>query len=232
MSNADPSYLQIIYETFTVFTVLLILTRLLGKKQLSHLTYFNYITGITIGSIAANMVMIRDVSFYKELTALVLWVILSEFIGYIALKSYKLRNILDGEPSILIKKGKINKKTMKSLRINIDDLSMLLRQKDVFAISEVDYAILEPDGKLSILKKPEKQAPTKNDLNIISTTPLYIPTELIVDGKIIESNLTELNLSRCWLYKQLKKQNINSVCDVFYAEIDSSGSLFIDTYDE
>jgi len=178
------------------------------------------------------MVMTRDVSFYKELTALVLWVILSEIIGYIALKSYKLRNILDGEPSIVIKRGKINKKTMKSLRINIDDLSMLLRQKDVFAISEVDYAILEPDGKLSILKKPDKQTPTKKDFNIASATPLYIPTELIVGGKIIESNLIELNLSKKWLFEQLKKQNISSVCDVFYAEVDSSGSLFIDTYDE
>lgn len=221
------SYFQIIIETVSTFFVLLIMTRLLGKKQLSHLTFFNYITGITIGSLAANMVLISTRDFFKELTTLIIWCLLSMIIAYIGLKSGKARVVLDREPTILIKKGVIDKKSLSSTKLNIDDLTMLLRQKDVFSVTEVDYAILEPNGSLSVLKKQQSQNVQKKDLNIDLIMPTYIPTEIIVDGKIIVDNLKELGLSNEWLDKQLKKAGVYSTKEVLYAEIQSDGQLYI-----
>jgi len=148
-------------------------------------------------------------------------------IAYIGLKSGKARVILDGEPTILIKKGQIDKKSLSKSKLNIDDLTMLLRQKDVFSIIEVDYAILEPNGTLSVLKKPPYQNPLKRDLKIDIITPSYIPSEIIVDGKVVESNLKELGLSNEWLEKQLLGAGVYSPQDVLYAEIQSDGQLYI-----
>ncbi|MFL0195299.1 DUF421 domain-containing protein [Clostridium sp. WILCCON 0269] len=130
-----------------------------------------------------------------EFVGLVWWCVLTGLTGYVGLKSGNLRRIIDGQPTILIKKGKIQKQALTSTHINIDDLSMLLRKQSVFSITEVEYAILEPDGNLSVLKKPQQQQITKSDMQISTSTLNYMPSEIIVDGKIIKHNLSELNLS-------------------------------------
>lgn len=225
--NINSGYLQIAMETLITFSVLLILTRILGKKQLSHLTFFNYVTGITVGSIAANMVILETGSYIKELTSLVTWCALTILVEYISLKSSKLRIILDGEPTILIKKGVINKKALSSKRINIDDLTMMIRQQSAFSINEIEYAILEPNGALSVLKKPQCQNAQKIDVQANPPSPAFIPTEIITDGKLINRNLKEVGINRKWLDNQLKNAGIKSVEEVFYAEIQTDGKLFI-----
>lgn len=228
MTLANANIFYLLLRITSIFMVLLILTRILGKNQMSHLTFFNYTTGITIGSIAANMVHESDQPFMDDFISLTWWCILTLLIGFISLKSGKLRQIIDGQPTILIKKGKIMRDSLKSNRVNMDDLSMLLRKQNIFSITEVDYAILEPNGNLSIMKKPPHQQVTKSDMNIYTTSLNHIPSEIIVDGKIIYDNLKELNLSENWLNNELTKQNIKSPKEVFYAEIQEDGSLFID----
>lgn len=120
---------------------------------------------------------------------------------------------------MVIKNGKIVEEALKSTKINLDDLSMLLRSKDIFSITEVDYAILESNGELSILKKQENQK-TQNRL--------YMPIEIIIDGNLIYRNLKELNIDKTWIYKELKNQGINSIEEVLYGEIQEDGSLYID----
>lgn len=227
----DVSYLQIVVETIITFFSLLALTRFLGKKQLSHLTFFNYVTGITIGSIAANMVILNTIDFSKELTSLVVWCSLTTLISYISLKSGKLRVIFDGQPTIIIKKGKIDKKALSKNNINIDDLTMMIRQYQIFSITEIDYAILEPNGVLSILKKPEFQGVQKRDINVYNTSPPYIPSEIITDGKLIKRNLLEIGKSKDWLNEELEKAGIQSIEEVLYAEIQTNGQLFIQKVD-
>jgi uncharacterized membrane protein YcaP (DUF421 family) len=229
--NTEISYIQIIIETIITFFVLLILTRFLGKKQLSHLTFFNYVTGITIGSIAANMVFHNTNEYLKELTSITLWCVLTIVIGYIGLKSGKMRVVLDGQPTILVKKGIIDKKALLSSKLNIDDLTMLLRQKNVFSITEIDYAILEPNGTLSVLVKPQFQNTQKKDLQINEELPRYIPTEIIVDGKLLIQNLKELGILEEWINTELMNANINSIKEVFYAEIQPDGKLYIQKND-
>lgn len=225
--NSDITYFQVILETLITFFILLLYTRLLGKKQMSHLTFFNYITGITIGSIAANMVISPSLSFFKEIVALSIWCLLTVVIGYLTLKSSKLRIILDGQPTIIIKRGKILRKSLKSLKMNLDDISMLLREQNIFSIRDVDYAILEPNGKISVLKKVNKQPTTREDLNIIVPAAKYLPTEIIVDGKFVTHSLKELNLTKEWVIQQLNQIGISSIKSILYAEIQDDGSIFV-----
>ncbi len=214
-------------RTLVGFIILLILTRSLGKKQLSQMTFFTYITGIALGNIAGDMVVHRDIKVIDGITGMTLWAVLTLIVEFISLKSSKARIFMDGEPTIVIKKGKIIKEAMVSNNLNMDDLSMLLRIKDVFSVSEVDYAILEPNGQLSVLKKEEHESVTKKDSNIPIGRRLYIPTELVVDGKVVTKNLDELNVSKEWLMTQLKLNGVNSTNEVFYAELQSDGSLYV-----
>jgi uncharacterized membrane protein YcaP (DUF421 family) len=222
--------LTTILRTLLGFGVLFLLTRVLGKKQLSQMTFFTYITGIALGNLAGDMVVHRDIKLIDGVTGLVLWACLTLTIEYIALKSPKARILLDGEPTIIIKQGKINEKAMKSNKLNMDDLTMLLRIKNVFSINEVDYAILEPNGQISILKKVEYENVINKNTGIPLTPRKFLPSELVVDGRIVKKNLTELSLSEDWLANELKKKGIHRFEEVFYAELQSDGTVFAEKH--
>ncbi|NLY79248.1 MAG: DUF421 domain-containing protein, partial [Lysinibacillus sp.] len=119
---------------------------------------------------------------------------------------------------------------LKKARLHTDELTMLLREKGVFSFDEDHYAIFETNGELSILKKPANSPATKKDVKADSTIPPYIPTEIISDGKIIEKNLVELNLTEEWVRNKLKKKNVKNVEDVFFAQVLENGSLYISLY--
>ncbi|MDR0269946.1 DUF421 domain-containing protein [Paenibacillus sp.] len=220
------------YRTLLSFAILLLLTRLSGKKQLSQMTFFTYITGIALGNIAGDIIVHKDIPIYAGIIGMGLWTILTIFLEKMSLKSSLLRVIFDGEPAIVIQNGKIQTKAMASSKLNMDDLSMLLREKDIFSIREVDYAILEPHGQLSVLKKQENEYPTKKDMKIPIQKRLYLPTELIVDGKTIEQNLKKLQFDHDWLDQQIKQQGVNSVQEIFFAELQSDGSVYLDKKQE
>ncbi|NIK79039.1 uncharacterized membrane protein YcaP (DUF421 family) [Paenibacillus castaneae] len=215
-------------RTLLGFIVLLLLTRILGKKQLSQMTFFTYITGIALGNIAGEMALNKEIKVVAGITVMTMWALLTIIIEQLSLKSPLIRVLFDGEPAIVIKKGKIQAKAMALSKLNMDDLSMLLREKSVFSVREVDYAILEPNGKLSVLKKQEEESPTRMDLQIPVRERLYLPTELIVDGKIVKRNLKELQLNREWLEEQIKPYGVQSVHDVFFAELQSDGTIYVD----
>lgn len=221
------NFIEVIGRVIISFSVLLLMTRIMGKKQVSQLTYFNYITGITIGAVAASITIDRSIDMSDGFVSMVCWSLLTVLVSYINLKSPKARILLDGQPTIVIKNGKILEKTLAGLRLNMDDLSMLLREKNIFSTQEVDYAVLEPDGQLSVLKKVGEQNVTKKDLKVEAVKPLYVPTEIIVDSKVITRNLEELDLNQNWLEKQLHQAGV-SLQDVFYGEIQSDGTLYID----
>lgn len=219
---------ELLFRTLLSFCVLLVLTRFLGKKQISQLTFFNYVTGITLGSTTAEVIVNNQITVTGGIVSLLVWAVLTVLIEYISLKSPIIRVALDGEPTIVIKKGKILEKALTSCRLNMDDLSMMLREKDVFSVRDVEYAILEPHGQLSILKKSEQESVSRKDMGIPAPPILYMPAELIVDGKVIQKNMKELNLSMAWLNKQVKKAGAHSFEDVFYAEIQTDGTVHVD----
>ncbi|WP_432665247.1 DUF421 domain-containing protein [Wukongibacter baidiensis] len=209
------------------FSILLLITRFVGKKQLGQLTYLTYITGISIGNMAGDMVVYRNVKVMDAVVGLVSWSLFVFIFEYISLKSSKVRAIVDGEPTIVIKKGRIIEESLDSLKLNIGDLKMLLRNKNVFSIREVDYAILEPNGQLSVLKKPEEELVNKRDMKIPVNIRKFVPLSVILDGKIVEKNMKEFELSEEWLQCQLRVLGIDSVENVIYAELQSDGSLYV-----
>ena len=219
--------LETTIRTAIGFSILFILTRLLGKKQLGQLTFFTYVTGIAMGNIAGDMVVHRDIKLIDGVSGLIIWAFSTFLLELISLKFSKARVLLDGEPSILIKRGIIMEKELAAQRLNMDDLTMLLRNNNIFSIQDVDYAILEPNGQLSILKKPELEAVSKKDMQIQPENRIYLPTEIIVDGKLVQKNLKELNLNSQWVNQQLIQAGITSVEEVFFAELQNDGSLHI-----
>ena len=219
--------LNISMRSTLIVVVLLILTRLLGKKQMSQLTYFNYITGVTMGSVAGDFISEVDMPVVDALASLIAICILTELNSFIALKSPSYRKVMDGDDIILIKKGEIIKPALKSCRMSVNILLMLLRQSNTFSVEEVEYAILETNGSLSVMKRPEVQSIIKSDLDIKAEKVKNIPREVISDGKIMKANLKELNKDEEWLKNELIKNNIKSAKDVFYAEVRIDGTLYI-----
>lgn len=148
---------------------------------------------------------------------------------FIDLKSKALRKVVSGDPVILIKDGKIMDKSLRSSRLDLDTLTAMLRQQNIFSIADVDYAIFETNGKLSVMPKEDKKTVTKLDMNVPSKQKVVpIPTEIISDGKLLTKNLEKLNLDKNWVTQQLKQQNIHSVADVFFAQIQTDGTLYTD----
>ena len=217
--------LNISMRSTLIVVVLLILTRLLGKKQMSQLTYFNYITGVTMGSVAGDFISEVNMPVVDALASLIAICILTELNSFIALKSTSYRKVMDGDDIILIKKGKIIKPALKSCRMSVNILLMLLRQSNTFSVEEVEYAILETNGSLSVMKRQQAQPIIKSDLDIKAEKIKNLPREVISDGKIMKVNLKELNKDEEWLKNELRKNNIESVKDVFYAEVRSDGTL-------
>ena len=198
-------------RTLIGFAILLLFTRLTGKKQLSQMTIFTYITGITLGSMIGEMVIHGGVEFWEEVVGVILWGIFSFVVEYIGLKIPFMRVVLDSEPTIVIKRGEIQVKELRKMRLNMDDLTMLLREKEVFTVRDVWYAILEPHGQLSIVKQAPKQSVLMESIGLQPQNPSYLPGELITDGKLIIKNLLEFGKTEAWLTEELSKQGITSI---------------------
>lgn len=224
----EVDFWEMIIRTTAAFIVLLILARVMGKKQISQLTFFHYVTGITIGSIAAEISVNSDTPFFNGSISLIWWALLTVLVNLLTIKSMKARKLLDDKPTILIIRGKISEQGMKKARFTLNDLNMMLREQGVFSIMDVNYAILETNGVLSILKKVNQEPATRLDVKAPSTEPKYIPTEIISDGNLIMENLIELKLTEEWVYDQLKKKGIGKIEQVYYAEIQGDGTLHID----
>lgn len=227
----DKNIIQLFWEVPMIFLALLLLTRLQGKKTISHLTYFDYITGITLGDIAAVPLVDEKVTLTRTLVALGLLGGLSIVAAYLTTKSRKLRKLTEGEPMVVIKEGNILENNLRKMRLDIDNLSMLLRKKNVFSFSDVEFAVMETDGSLSLLKKAEKETITRQDMGILAAKAKP-GTELIIDGVLDERKLAELNLTREWLQQTLQQQGFQRVEEVSYMEISGDGNVYVDRYDD
>lgn len=204
------------------------LTRLNGREQISQLTYFEYVTGITIGSIAGTLTTTIEDPYVPGLLGMAVWSLLPYLSGLLVLKSTTARAILEGEPVIVIQNGKIDEEAMGRQRLNLDDLMLLLRQKDIFNIGEVENAIFERNGELTVQRKSQMNPVTPSDLNL-STQYQGLPTTIVQDGVIIENRLKEISLSKAWLIKKLQDEyKINSIDRVSIAQLDTSGNLYVD----
>ncbi|MDH7479591.1 MAG: DUF421 domain-containing protein [Syntrophomonadaceae bacterium] len=222
--------LEVVWKSVLAFLVLVIISRVLGRKFLDRMTTFDFAVSIVIGTITGAYVT-KDLHGY--------WILLSPAVISLAalgtaeltLKSLPARKIIEGEPVVVIQNGKILENNLRRLRYNLNDLEMQLRDRDIFDISELEFAVLEPHGKLSVLKKSQHQPVTPQDLGL-PTRYRGLASEIIKDGEIIEQNLRQNNLSFAWLYDELRRRGIEKVSEVVYASLQADGTLYTDLRDD
>ena len=226
-----PEYVVIASRAILSFLVLFALARVLGKKQISQLTFFDYVVGIVIGDMASTVAIDTSTKLLNGIIGIVVYTLLSLIMAFGAIKSFKFRELVESSPSILIKDGNIMEKSLLKNRLTFDDLLNGLRVKGAFNISEVELAMLETDGQISVMKKPEYQSLTPNDIGL-SVEKDHAPSLVIIDGTLLEKHLKYLGFTEEWLLEEMKKQGANKFEDVFLAQINSNGSVYVDLFND
>jgi len=221
------TYLFGVLKALLAFVVVLVLARWLNKEQLSQLTFYDWIVGITIGSMAANLTNEPEGRILEHVVILVVFSAAAYLTGMMTVKSRPLRKLIEGEPTVVIHNGRILEHNMAKLHYNVDNLLNQLREKNVFNIEDVEFALLEGNGGLSVLLKSQKRPLTPSDLGI-PTSYEGLSSEIIVDGQVIYQNLKQNNLDEQWLIAELRKRGYNSPRDIVLATLSSDGELYID----
>jgi len=224
-----PEYLLILIRSILGFLFLLLMTRIMGKKQLSQLTFFDYVVGITIGSIAASMSVDQNIKISNGIVSLIIWGLFPILLSFWGMKSRRFQQFTDGRPQIIIKEGEVLENAMKKNMLTIDELLMLLREQQVFKLEDVEMAVLETNGGLSIMKKSDKEPISMSSLGVKIKKETG-PSLLIADGYILQDNLQKLGYTTKWLIKEINKKGAKTEKDVFIAQVDSNKQLYVDLY--
>jgi uncharacterized membrane protein YcaP (DUF421 family) len=225
-----PGWIFIITRSLIFLLLLFLTTKLLGKKQISELSFFEYVAGITIGSIAGEVVTGLESNMNHGIIAVIVFGVVTFLVDYLSLKSKKFRDVVEGRGAVVIKDGKVLEDNLKKEKYTIDELSALLRQKDIFRVADVEFAVLEPRGNLSTLLKKENRPLTPKDLQL-KTANEKEPQTVIMDGKILNEALRSAEKSPGWLQLELEKLGV-SLDNVFLGQVNSYGELTIDVYDD
>ncbi|OIJ15269.1 DUF421 domain-containing protein [Anaerobacillus arseniciselenatis] len=222
---------HVIIRTFIAFILMMILARLMGKRQITQITYFDYIVGITIGSIAAELTFSPHIRMSNFIVGMVIWAFVPIILSKIELKSVKFRTLMEGSTTTLIKDGQILEKNLKKEHLTIDEMMLLLRKKDIFKISDIQTAILEKNGEITVMKKSELQPITAKDVGLVVEKE-SAPCIVIMDGNVLNKTLTDYGYTKEWLLGEIKKQGANDFADVFLAQIDSLGNVYVDLFND
>lgn len=218
--------LTIIFRTILVLIILFILAKIMGKKQVSQMNLYDYIIGITIGSIAADISLDIEKDIIPGIISLLIYGISGAMITYLTMKNIKIRRFINGVPSLLISKGKIIEENLRKEGIDINDLEEEARQNGYFDLSKVEYAVLEISGKISFCSKPSEDKVTKGDMNI-KIKEESIPANIIIDGVLLENNLKAMNKDKVWLDKELKKRGYNDYQNILLLTLTDKNTIII-----
>ncbi|MFT8320826.1 MAG: DUF421 domain-containing protein [Bacillus sp. (in: firmicutes)] len=222
--------LEVVFRAFLFVIILFITAKLLGKKHISQLSLFEYIAGITLGDIAGEVILSKETKIVHGLLGIFVFGIVSYLADVISLKSKTLRNVIEGTGTVLVENGKLLEENLKKEKYTIDDFFTLLRQKNVFSLSEVEYAVLEPKGMLSVMLKKENRPLTPKDVKMQMPNE-KVPQTIIMDGKILFEPLSKAGKTMDWLEIELNKLNI-TLENVFLGQVNSYGELSVDIFDD
>lgn len=218
-------FFYIVLLSVVSIAVLFVITKIMGFRQIGELSFFDYVVGITIGSVAAEMSTNIDIEWWKGITAMVIYGAVGICLSLLSQKSIRARRLISGVPIILIQKGKIIKRNLKKAHIDIDDLLVSARTNGYFNIGDIDYAIMENTGKISFLPVPLKRALNPKDFNFAPERE-GLCINVILDGKIMENDLKNANITKKELEKMLKAQNQKTE-NILLATIDANKHLTI-----
>lgn len=219
-------YLRIAGTSAASITALFIFTKLMGNRQVSQMSMFDYINGITIGSIAAEMATSLEDSFLKPLLAMALYTLAAIGIAYFTMKSRKLRKFFNGKPIILYEQDRLYEKNLRRARLDVNEFLTQCRAAGYFDLANLQVAVLETNGSISFLPKCEQRPVTPQDMGL--APPQDGPVvNLIIDGEILEDNLKHSGKDEKWLNTQLHAQNVSKVKEVLLATCDCRNNLTV-----
>ncbi len=219
-------FLMLIVKAVGSLFALFIFTKALGKKQINQLNMFDYVIGISIGNVVAEMTVNKEVIFWDGIIAMGIYSFIAICVSLLTSKSIILRRLIGGTPTIIIKNGKIIEQSLKKTRIDINDLLEEARISGYFDLSEIEYAIMEDNGKISFLPKSQYKPLTPNDIKL-KTNYNGICTNVIIDGKIMKNNLKSINKDEKWLLKRLENLHYKDVNNLLLVFCDSNEKLTI-----
>ena len=215
--------LKVILTSALSAVSLFIIAKIMGHKQMAQLDFFDYITGITIGSIAAELATELEKPF-KPLIAMAVYGMVAIILTLITNKLPKTRKFINGTPTIIMNNGKIYRKNMKKAKLDLSEFMVMCRQEGYFNLSDIQTAIFEFNGKLTILPVSTKRPLNPEDMNLTPQAE-YINTEVIMDGRILEENLKRMGLNAKWLQKQIKEQGFKNEKEIFLGLCDQNKLL-------
>lgn len=225
MSNLNE-YLNITLKVFTILPFLLFIILKSGRRKIAELPVSDFLTIIVLGAIVGADISDPQLKYLPTAYSIILVILLYNLVIFLKLKYRKFAKLITFGPTVVIQNGQILHKNMKRLKYTTENIMMFLREKDVFDLNEVEFAIIEDSGNMSVLKKSQYMPVTHKDINMPTKYKgLSIP--LVIEGKIHENNLNKLNLNREWLYTQFKMSGIETEKDIFYAEINTDNHLYI-----
>lgn len=216
-------FIKVILTSLLSIASLFIIAKIMGHKQIAQLDFFDYITGITIGSIAAELATELE-SPWKPLVAMIIYGLFALCLTILARKFPKTRKYINGTPTIIMDNGKLYRENMKKAKLELSEFMLLCRQEGYFNINDIQTAIFEYNGRITILPRSKKRPLTPEDMNITPNKE-EICTEIIMDGRILHENIKRLGLDLTWLDKQLKKQNYTNAKDIYLGICDNNNNL-------
>ncbi|NLS44178.1 MAG: DUF421 domain-containing protein [Firmicutes bacterium] len=221
-----PAAIKTIIKTVFMYTFVLFVTRVMGKREIGQLAPFDLVVAIMIADLAAMPLEDKSIRIHEAILPIAVLAAAEILFAFITLKNTKARSLICGRSSVVVKNGRIEEATLRELRYNLDDLLAGLREKDVHNIQDVEFAILEGSGRLSVLMKSQARPVTPRDLGI-TTSYEGLPYPLILDGEVKYKYLDQLNLTMAWLKEELEKKGVTDPSDVLLATLDTSGELYI-----
>ena len=217
--------INVILTALLSAATLFIIAKIMGHKQMSQLDFFDYITGITIGSIAAELATELEKP-WKPLIAIVVYGTVTFVLSILTSKNPRLRKFVNGTPTIIMNNGKLYRRNMKKAKLDLSEFMVMCRQEGYFNLEDIQTAIFEYNGRLTVLPVSTKRPMNPTDMNILPK-PEYICTEVIMDGRILEENLKRMGLDRNWLQKQLRERGYHDAKEVFLGVCDDNNKLSV-----
>ena len=218
--------LGILFRTLIIIVILFILAKLMGKKQISQLNLFDYIIGITIGSIAADISLDLEKNLVAGLVCLSIYGLFSILVSYITMKNIKARRFLNGVPTILIENNKIIEDGLKKAKLDINELLAEARSQGYFKLEDIEYAIMETNGSVSFMPINSSSPATKKDVNV-KVNKESLVANVIIDSKLLDENLKEMHKDKKWLDSVLKVQGYNSYDNILLATLDINDKVIV-----
>ncbi|MDD4315601.1 MAG: DUF421 domain-containing protein [Clostridia bacterium] len=219
-------FFEIVIRASVAVVFLFVLAKAMGAKQISQLNFYDYIVGITLGSIAATLSLDEKINILYSLIAMSIFALSDIVISFIVRKSIKGRRLFTGEPVMLIIKGQIVCEGLKKARFNINDLLRELRVLGYYNIADLEYVVLETNGMVSLMPKEDKRPVVAEDINAQKTPP-GLCSNVVIDGKILIDNLTTMGKDEKWLDKELLRQGYKRYDEILLATLNESGELSI-----